>query len=110
MGALGDRSRALAGPAVRERPPVLVRPLAVGLLAGMGLLSFYLGLLSLAQGWSHALAQLAEDRWFVGAIAARFGHRSGRLWCPRTPGNVGRNSPAGRLDGSAPWAQAIVGY
>jgi hypothetical protein len=53
------------------------RPLAVGLLAGLGLFGFYLGLLTLAQGWAHALAQLTEDRWFVGALAAGFGTQVG---------------------------------
>ena len=47
---------------------MLARPLAFGLLAAAALLGLYLGLITLAQGWSHALVQLAEDRFFVGAI------------------------------------------
>ena len=44
-----------------------------GLLAIVGLLTFYLGIITLAQGWGHAIEQLAADRWFVGVIAAGFG-------------------------------------
>ncbi len=52
-------------------------PLAFGLLAALALLGVYLGLITLAQGWSHATQQLAEDRWFVGAIVAGFGTQVG---------------------------------
>lgn len=59
------------------RPQLPMRPLAAGLLAALGLLAFYLGVITLAQGWPHALQQLAEDRWFVGAIAVGFGTQVG---------------------------------
>jgi hypothetical protein len=59
------------------RPAPLVAPLAFGLLGALGLLAFYLGLITLAQGWGHAVQQLAEDRWFVGAIMAGFGTQIG---------------------------------
>jgi hypothetical protein len=49
------------------------RPLVFGALAGMGLIAFYLGTITLAQGWEHAADQLLEDRWFIGAIVAGFG-------------------------------------
>jgi YHS domain-containing protein len=55
----------------------LLRPIAFGLLAVLGLLAFYLGIVTLAQGWAHAIEQLAEDRWFVGAIASGFGTQVG---------------------------------
>jgi YHS domain-containing protein len=55
----------------------LLRPVTFGLLAILGLLTFYLGIISLAQGWEHAIEQLADDRWFVGAIAAGFGTQIG---------------------------------
>ena len=55
----------------------LLRPVTFGLLAVLGLLTFYLGIITLAQGWEHALGQLADDRWFVGAIAAGFGTQVG---------------------------------
>ena len=56
---------------------LLLRPVAFGLLAVLGLLSFYLGIITLAQGWEHALEQLADDRWFIGAIASGFGTQIG---------------------------------
>lgn len=52
-------------------------PAAVGVAAAIGLLGFYLGIITLAQGWAHAAAQLADDRWFVGVIAAGFGTQVG---------------------------------
>jgi YHS domain-containing protein len=55
----------------------LLRPIAFGQLAVLGLLTFYLGIITLAQGWTHALEQLVEDRWFVGAIASGFGTQLG---------------------------------
>ncbi len=51
----------------------LVRPIIFGLLAALGLLAFYLGTITLAQGWGHAIEQLTIDRLFVGAIMAGFG-------------------------------------
>jgi YHS domain-containing protein len=62
-------------PVVRGQP--LLRPLAFGLLAVLGLLIFYLGIITLAQGWGHAIQQLAEDRWFIGAITLGFGTQIG---------------------------------
>lgn len=55
----------------------LVRPLLFGLCAALGLLIFYLGIITLAQGWGHALEQFGEDRWFVGAIMIGFGTQVG---------------------------------
>ena len=55
----------------------LLRPLAFGLLGVLGLLAFYLGIITLAQGWGHAIQQLADDRWFVGVIASGFGTQLG---------------------------------
>ena len=54
-----------------------VRAVLIGLAGGLGLLGFYLGVITLAQGWSHALEQLASDRWFVGAIVVGFGIQMG---------------------------------
>jgi hypothetical protein len=62
--------------AAQSRLP-LGKPIAFGLLGALGLLAFYLGLITLAQGWTHALDQLAEDRWFVGAIVVGFGTQIG---------------------------------
>jgi hypothetical protein len=55
----------------------LLRPLIFGLLAALGLLAFYLGTITLAQGWGHATEQLTIDRLFVGAIMAGFGTQVG---------------------------------
>ena len=53
------------------------RPLLFGLLGAAGLLALYLGLVSLAQGWTHAVELLAEDAWIVGPILAGFGLQVG---------------------------------
>lgn len=58
-------------------PAVWRRPAAFGLLAALGLLAFYLGIITLAQGWGHAIDQLIEDRWFIGAIMSGFGAQAG---------------------------------
>ena len=55
----------------------LLRPVAFGVLAALALLAFYLGVITLAQGWGHALQQLGDDLPFVGAIAAGFGTQVG---------------------------------
>jgi copper chaperone CopZ len=53
------------------------RPIVFGVLATLGLVGFYLGTITLAQGWAHALQQLLDDRWFVGAIVLGFGTQMG---------------------------------
>lgn len=60
-------------------PPSALRPVAVALLGTLGMLGFYLAVVTLSQGWDHALELLAEDRWFVGPIAVGFGTQMG-LW------------------------------
>jgi hypothetical protein len=47
------------------------------MLAALGLLAFYLGTITLAQGWDHAVEQLGIDRLFVAAIMAGFGTQVG---------------------------------
>lgn len=69
--ANAERVLGARGTAVRTNQ--LWRPLAFGLLAVGGLLTFYLGIITLAQGWGHAFQQLNDDRWFIGAIALGFG-------------------------------------
>jgi copper chaperone CopZ len=54
-----------------------VQPIVLGVLALAGLLTVYLGLITLAQSWSHAVEQLSEDRWFVAAISIGFGTQVG---------------------------------
>ncbi|MEW6635393.1 MAG: hypothetical protein AB1425_01110 [Actinomycetota bacterium] len=57
--------------------PRLLRPVVFGALAALALIVFYLGIITLAQGWGHAIQQLGDDRWFVGAIVAGFGTQVG---------------------------------
>ncbi len=64
LGAVSNRS-------------IPVGPVLVGLVAAAGLLTFYLGLITLAQDWTHAIEQLSQDRWFVAAITAGFGTQIG---------------------------------
>lgn len=56
---------------------VPIQPILFGLAASAGLLAFYLGIITLAQGWAHAVTQLGDDRWFVAAIALGFGTQVG---------------------------------
>jgi hypothetical protein len=60
---------------IQLRP--LFRPWLFGGLSAGGLLIFYLGIITLAQGWGHAVEQLGEDGWFVGAIMIGFGTQVG---------------------------------
>jgi cation transport ATPase len=53
------------------------RPFVTALLGVAGLLAFYLGVITLAQGWTHAVQQLVEDRWFISAIVLGFGAQVG---------------------------------
>ena len=53
------------------------RPVAVGLVASLGMLAAYLGLITLLQDWGHAVQQLGEDRWYIAAIALGFGTQVG---------------------------------
>lgn len=48
-------------------------PVTFGLLAGLALVGLYAGLVTWAQGPSHALDLISEDRYWVAAIAAGFG-------------------------------------
>jgi cation transport ATPase len=53
------------------------QPVFFGLLGMAGLLVLYLGLVSLAEGWPHAVELLLEDAWIVGPILAGFGVQMG---------------------------------
>jgi len=53
------------------------QPVFFGLLGMAGLLVLYLGLVSLAEGWTHAVELLLEDAWIVGPILAGFGVQMG---------------------------------
>jgi len=54
-----------------------VLPLLIGLLGGGFLVLLYLGIVTWAQGWDHALELLSQDRVFVAAIATGFGLQVG---------------------------------
>lgn len=60
-----------------RRVPARWAPMALGMLAAASLLAMYLGLITLAQGWSHATRQLSDDRWYVLAIVSGFGVQVG---------------------------------
>lgn len=75
--AVQDVNYTLDEPMLAARGRSFWRPIVFGLLGTLGLIGFYLGTITLAQGWNHALQQLADDRWFVGAIAAGFGSQLG---------------------------------
>ncbi|HET7271064.1 MAG TPA: hypothetical protein VFI90_08240 [Rubrobacter sp.] len=66
-----------AGIEPRGIGPRLLRPAAFGVLAALALVAFYLGIITLAQGWGHALEQFGEDLPFVSAIVAGFGTQVG---------------------------------
>ncbi|HEU5318633.1 MAG TPA: hypothetical protein VFX49_21145 [Chloroflexota bacterium] len=70
--ALRSTRRASWG-SLRHVPAGAVIAGVAGVAAGAGLLAFYLGLITFAQGWDHAVDQLAADRWYVGAIMLGFG-------------------------------------
>lgn len=77
--AVDDPAAPAAAPRAAETraAPFWLRPVLFGLLGTIGLLVLYLGLVSLAEGWSHAVELLWEDLWLVGPILAGFGVQVG---------------------------------
>ncbi len=71
----------------RVGPPALsatwILPVSAGALAGISLVALYLGLVTWAQGLSHARELLWGDRYFVGAIAGGFGVQVGLFFYVR---------------------------
>jgi hypothetical protein len=53
--------------------PIRPRSIGAGVVGAAALLLVYLGIITLAQGVGHAIAQLAADAAFVGLIALGFG-------------------------------------
>ncbi len=53
------------------------RPVLFSLLGIVGLMTLYLILVSLAEGWTHAVDLLIEDAWLVGPIMIGFGVQVG---------------------------------
>src|SRR3972149_10768565 len=74
-------SRSIAANIAGGRAPLFrtawMLPAGAGVLAGFLLVGLYLGLVSWAQGLSHARQLLWDDRYFVGAIAGGFGLQVG---------------------------------
>ena len=62
---------------MKSSPARHVLPFLIGLLGGGFLVLLYLGIVTWAQGWSHALELLSQDRAFVAAIAVGFGLQVG---------------------------------
>lgn len=56
-----------------DAKPPWGRIVGFGLLGMVGLALLYLGLVSLAEGWQHAVELLLEDAWIVGPIIGAFG-------------------------------------
>ena len=67
-----EPARGLPAP-IETLRTLVSRPAVVGPVAALVLLGVYLGLISLAQGWDHALQQFEQDRPFVLLLAAGFG-------------------------------------
>ena len=67
-----EPARGLPAP-IEPLRTLVSRPAVVGPVAALVLLAIYLGLISLAQGWDHALQQFEQDRPFVLLLAAGFG-------------------------------------
>lgn len=61
-----------------------LKPILFGVLGIAGLLVLYLGLVSLAEGWDHAVDLFIEDAWLVGPIVAGFGIQIGLFTYLRT--------------------------
>ena len=51
----------------------LLIPLAAFLLGSVFIASFYIGILTWAQGWDYASSQFVRDRWYVVPIIVGFG-------------------------------------
>lgn len=79
--AVPPRSRARQpGRTPRERSlplGIVIRSTVLGVAAALVLLGSYLGLVTLAQDWSHAGQQFASDRWSVLALTTGFGLQVG---------------------------------
>ena len=78
-------------------------PLAAFLLGSVFIASFYIGILTWAQGWDYASSQFVRDRWYVVPIIVGFGIQAAlyavlrfRLFIP-----VISTGPAGSMMGAS---------
>lgn len=91
---LADTADAAVTASRAERPArSMARLVTSGMLAAAALVGFYLGTITLAQGWDHAVEQLQQDLFFVAALASGFGIQVGlfihlRQHCAVRPGGV----------------------
>ncbi|MBN9392342.1 MAG: hypothetical protein J0I20_30170 [Chloroflexi bacterium] len=71
--ASGDRKSARSGRSNKQ----FLWPFLGAVAGSLGLVVFYLGLISLAQGWQHAFEQLGQDLLFISPIVMGFGLQIG---------------------------------
>lgn len=83
----------------------ITKPAFVAVLGALGLVALYLGLITLAQGWDHALRQLSEDRYYIVPIVAGFGLQLGLFTHLRT---MGQHASAGGVTTSTGTSTAAM--
>ncbi len=71
------RSRLLAWAAGEVRWYKYRRPILMGFIGALALFALYLTIVTLAQGWQHALELFGQDAWLVIPIMAGFGTQVG---------------------------------
>jgi hypothetical protein len=76
------------------------RPVLIGISAVLGLLWFYVGIVTLAEGWNHARELLWEDRFFLGPISLGFGTQIGLYFRLRWLSRLGVGGQANALAAS----------
>jgi hypothetical protein len=88
----------------------IVWPVAAGLAAALLLTALYLGIVSWAQGWQHALQLFWDDRWIVAPIILGFGVQAAlyvilrkRLFVP-----VASAGPSGPLMGASGGSSTVA--
>jgi hypothetical protein len=71
------RSRLLAWAAGEARGYKYRRPILMGFVGALALFALYMTIVTLAQGWDHALELFGQDAWLVLPIMAGFGAQVG---------------------------------
>lgn len=71
------RERLIARVAREARWYKIHRPILIGVLGALALFALYMAIVTLAQGWDHAIELLAEDAWLVIPIMTGFGTQVG---------------------------------
>lgn len=94
----GSCGQSTASPATRMD---WLKPLLWGLAAATLLIGFYLGVITLAQDWTHARGELGADRWFVGAISTGFGVQVGLFVYLRSLHTRGNPGPMAASTGTS---------